>query len=163
MVTWQGALYHKEKPVLPEMRISNSLFRISYGLMFSSRKKIRKGLCMVFPATKDVRYGASVTMFFVWYPLDIIFVNSSGIVVDKITLKPWLPSYTPRAACRYVIEAQKGQFSDLAIGDKVHISGLKYFDSLFFRFPTADDTDSPFGLFMEEFLEFLVTFSFLGF
>lgn len=124
MATWKGTLSHNNHCLLPDLKISNSLLRISYGLMFASRRKIRNGLCMVFPSTKDIRHGASVTMFFVWFPLEVLFVDSSFTVVDKVTLKPWVPSYTPRAACSYVIEASPGTFSSVNIGDRVKIKGL---------------------------------------
>jgi len=114
-------LIYNEKVILENMKFATSTKDISLGLMFSTKKKARKGLCMVMPSDKDVRYGASITMLFVFFSLEILFINSEMRVVDKVLLKPWMPSYTPREECRYVIESVKGKFKEINIGDKVSI------------------------------------------
>mgnify|MGYP006270758429 FL=1 len=103
------------------MRYITSILGISFGLMFSLPTRIKKGVCLVMPTDKDVRYGASVTMMFVFSSLDIIFVNSKYEVVDKITLKPWVTTYVPKKECRYIIEGSKKTFKNINIGDKVEI------------------------------------------
>lgn len=103
------------------MKYATAVTEISRGLMFASKKRIAKGLCMVMPSTGDVKFGSSVTMFFCFSSLDVLFVNLKFEVVDKKTLKPWLPNYTPISPCKYVIESTPGCFKDINIGDKVSI------------------------------------------
>ncbi|MCA9486083.1 DUF192 domain-containing protein [Candidatus Woesearchaeota archaeon] len=114
-------LFHTSLCLLPEMKMAKSTFEISRGLMLAGEKRIRKGICLVMPSTKDARFGASVTMLFCLHALQIIFVNSKYEVVDKVTLKAWLPNYTPKAACRYVIESWPGTFDKVHVGDVVEI------------------------------------------
>ena len=114
-------LLHKTKVILPEMKYATSTYEISKGLMFSGKKKIAKGMCLVMPSTKDVKFGASVTMMFCFSSMEIIFVNSSMQVVDKVVLKPWKMSYTPKKECRYVIESSIGTFKNIEIGDILNI------------------------------------------
>lgn len=100
---------------------ATSTFRISLGLMFASKKRIDKGICLVMPIKKDVKFGASVTMFFCFFPMEILFVNSNFCVVDKVILKPWRLNYTPKSACMYVIESSVGKFKDINIKDIIKL------------------------------------------
>lgn len=114
-------LIHKRKIILDRLDYRTSLFGISFGLMFSSKAKARRGVCLVMPSSKDVQFGSSVTMLFVFYSLEILFVNLEGVVVDKVLLRPWISSYTPQAPAKYIIESTKGTFDMISIGDKVSI------------------------------------------
>lgn len=114
-------LIHKGKVILPNVNVMKSIWRISVGLMFASKKTIEIGACLVMPSSQDVRFGSSVTMFFCFYPYHILFVNSNMEVVDRIVLKPWRASYTPKAQARYVFESTAGKFNDIKIGDKVEL------------------------------------------
>lgn len=114
-------LIHNNKEVLPSMRVARNALQLANGLMFAGKKKVNQGMCLVMPVDEDVKFGASVTMFFCFSTMDIIFVNTKFKVVDKITLKTWVPNYTPKQACKYVIESSKGKFKDIKIGDKVRI------------------------------------------
>lgn len=114
-------LIHNGKEILSDMRYLESVFSVSKGLMFSGKEKIEKGVCLVMPSKKDVKYGASVTMLFCFSSLEVLFVNSDFFIVDKVILKSWKPSYTPKGPCRYVIESNPGSFKDLNVGDKVEI------------------------------------------
>ncbi len=112
-------LTYKNKTILPQMKVATNPFELANGLMFASKKKIDKGICLVLPSSKDVRFGASITMMFCFHPLEILFINSKFEIVDKKILKPWAPSYTPKEACKYVIESTVGKFESINIGDKV--------------------------------------------
>ena len=112
-------LIHKDKTILPNMKVATGVWEISRGLMFSTKKKVKKGICLVMPTDKDVQFGASVTMLFCFQKLEILFINTKFKVVDKRVLKPWLPNYTPKQPCKFVVEATVGSFRDVKIGDKI--------------------------------------------
>jgi uncharacterized membrane protein (UPF0127 family) len=116
-----GILIHKNKKILPDMKIAKSLFEISKGLMFASSKKIDRGICLCMPSEYDVRFGSSITMMFCFHSMDILFINKKMKVVDKVTLPPWKFNYTPKKAASYVIESSKGKFKTISIGDTVNI------------------------------------------
>ena len=117
-------LIHKGKVVLTEMKYLTSMWEISKGLMFASKKKCEKGVCMVMPTQKDVRFGSTVTMWFCFHRLEILFVNSNFEVVDKAILRPFKNSYTPIKECIYVIECFPGKLNKIKIGDKIKIVKL---------------------------------------
>ncbi len=114
-------LIHKDKVVLPNMKYATGLLEISRGLMFAGKKRVKRGVVLVMPSDKDVKFGSSVTMFFCFYPLEILFVNSKYEVVDKKILRPWVPNYTPKEASKYIIESEVGSLKNIKIGDKIKI------------------------------------------
>ncbi|MCA9460040.1 MAG: DUF192 domain-containing protein [Nanoarchaeota archaeon] len=114
-------LIHNGKIILPYMKYATSTWTISTGLMLAGEKKVKKGICLVMPSLKNVRFGSSVTMLFCLHDLEIIFINSDFKVVDKKILKTWTPSYTPKKPAKYVIEAKVGDLKNIKIGDSVEI------------------------------------------
>lgn len=114
-------LIHNSKVILENMGVANSGIQLAYGLMFASKKKVQKGLCLVFPGSVDVRRGATITMWFCFRKYEILFINSKYEVVDKAVLRPWKTSYVPAKACKYVIESLPTTFDEISLGDRVQI------------------------------------------
>ncbi len=114
-------LLHNNKILLNDVKYATNIFAISKGLMFAGKKKIKKGMCLVMPTDKDVKAGASITMLFCFHAMEILFINTNYEVVDKKTLLPWTPSYTPKKPCKFVIESLPGTFKEIKLGDKVEI------------------------------------------
>ncbi len=114
-------LIHKKKIILKNMKYATRISEISRGLMFASKKRVKSGICLVILSKKDVRFGSSVTMLFCFSSLEIIFVNSKFIVVDKVILKPWRFNYTPKIPSKYIIESSIGTFKNIKIKDTIKI------------------------------------------
>ncbi len=71
------------------------------GLMFSLKPK---ALIFIFRKEKI----CPLHMFFVFYPIDVLFLNKNKEVVDlKENFKPFT-FYTPKAKAKYVIELTNG-------------------------------------------------------
>ena len=100
--------------------IKNSIFTDGIlskfiGLMFS--KKQNRGLIFRFNKEKII----SLHMFFVFYPIDVLFVDKNKIVVDKKeNFKPFT-FYKPRKKAMYVIELPNKVIkkSKTELGDKI--------------------------------------------
>lgn len=68
-------------------------------------------------------------MFFVFYEIDVIWVNSKLKVVDiRRKIKPFNPIdlstyklYLPKRAAKYVIELGKSSCKNVEIGDKIRL------------------------------------------
>ncbi len=114
-------LIYQNKIILEKMKYAASFLSRAKGLMFASNKKIKKGICLALPVKQDARFKASVTMFFCFHPLEIIFIDSTYQIVEKTIMQPWKFNYTPAKACKYIIEAKVGVFAELAIGHYVKI------------------------------------------
>ncbi len=74
---------------------------------------------LVFELPRESRLGASVHMFFVFFPIGIVFLDSEKKVVDKAVLKPWMLNYTPKKAAKYFVELQPEKISEIKLGEKL--------------------------------------------
>ena len=87
------------------------------GLMFSANYEDR-ALIMVFAKEKIV----PLHMMFVFYPIDILFVDSSKKVVELAEgAKPFVSQIVPKHKAKYVIELAAGKIKEnrIKIGDKL--------------------------------------------
>jgi uncharacterized membrane protein (UPF0127 family) len=113
-------LYKNKKIILKNLK-NLSIKKSGLGLMFSNKKKCENGVILNFPKKFKSKKFYSITMLFCFFPLDIIFVNSKNIIVDKTTMSPFQLNYTPKKKCDFVIETLKNGFSNLKIGDKIKV------------------------------------------
>jgi uncharacterized protein len=102
---------------LGEVDFANSFMSRFLGLMF--RNTLERGLILKLPSSRS-RRGSAIHMFFMKFPLDIIFADSDKMIVDMVSIEPW-KTYTPKAPAKYVIEMEKGTIKtfDLEIGDEL--------------------------------------------
>ena len=110
----------KNRKIIEKTRMCTSTLCKGLGLMF--RKKPDYGLVFVFDSEKKL--GRTLTMMFVFYPIDVLFLDSKMKVVDKIdSFRPWT-NYTPKRPSKYVIELPEGAAKGTSVGDAISVSGL---------------------------------------
>ncbi len=91
-----------------------NLLSKAIGLMFSKKNK---SLFFIFNKEKKI----PLHMFFVFYPIDVLFLNKNKKVVEiKENLKPFT-FYTPKNKAKYVIELPNGttKKTETGIGDTI--------------------------------------------
>jgi uncharacterized membrane protein (UPF0127 family) len=100
-----------------QLDFADSFMSRFMGLMF--RKDPEKGLILKLPSSRS-RRGSAIHMFFMRFPLDIIFLDYDKKVVDMVSIKPW-NTYTPKSPAKYVIELKEGSINNykLEIGDEM--------------------------------------------
>jgi len=77
------------------------------GLMFSKRNP---NLGLIFPFNRDI--SISIHMLFVFYPIDLIYLDKNKKVIEiKENLKPW-GFYKPKNKARYLIEVIAGKVKE---------------------------------------------------
>ncbi len=104
--------------IIEQVRIARTPWKKAIGLMFSRKKNHTFALVFSFPV--ENRIISSVHMLFVFYSIDILFLNKEKIVVDKTTLKPFTLNYTPKKAAKHFIEIPIGLNKKISIGDKIN-------------------------------------------
>ena len=71
------------------------------GLMFSKPKNL------IFVLNRETRFGAIVHMFFVFYSIDIYWLDKNKKVIDKrINFKPFRIA-VPKSKAKYVVELKR--------------------------------------------------------
>ncbi len=85
------------------VEFSRTMLSQAFGLMF--RKNIPSDYSMIFILEKPS--SVSIHMLFVFFPIDIIFLNEEKRIIGHSRLKPWLGFKTMKNV-RYVIEMKAG-------------------------------------------------------
>ena len=60
-------------------------------------------------------------MWFVFFPIDVLFLDADFYVVEiKRLFKPWT-FYSSKTTCNYIVETPAGRIGDTSVGDKITI------------------------------------------
>ncbi|GIU69869.1 MAG: hypothetical protein KatS3mg002_1105 [Candidatus Woesearchaeota archaeon] len=95
----------------------DNFFKKGTGLILRTKKSI-KNTAWIFTFNSPRRI--SLTMFFVFFQIDVLFLNSRKEIVEMTSLNPW-SNYTSRKKANYAIELESGTIRnfDLRVGDKL--------------------------------------------
>ncbi len=107
--------------VLPDVTWCSSFWCKLRGLQF--RSALRPGEALLLVEDRDSVMLTAIHMFFVNFDLGVVWIDSSGRVVDKVRAKPWRPSYASRAPARYVLETAPDFLEKVTIGDEWILEG----------------------------------------
>jgi len=66
------------------------------------------------------RANAAIHMFFVRMDLGVIWLDSTGKIVDTKLAKSWKPMYTPEFPAKYILEIHPHRLPEFQIGDQIH-------------------------------------------
>lgn len=87
------------------------------GLMFTAALPNDQGLLFVTGA--ESRTNSTIHMFFMRYPIAVIWLDKTGRVVDAQLAKPWRPAYVPKAPAQFYIEANLALLDTVRVGDRL--------------------------------------------
>ncbi len=85
------------------------------GLQF--RRKLKDGEALILVKEKDSIASSSIHMFFVFFPIAAIWVDSKGKVTSAQIAKPWRPYYASPEPATYVIETNPEFLDKVSSGD----------------------------------------------
>jgi uncharacterized membrane protein (UPF0127 family) len=85
------------------------------GLQFVRHLDDDEGLLFVTGGESVV--NTTIHMLFMFMEIAVVWLDSSGKVVDKKLAKPWRLAYPPASAARYYIEARPALLDRVQIGD----------------------------------------------
>ncbi len=116
-----------KKLISKNLKVCKTIFCKGFGLMFSRKKE---DFAMVFPFKKSRRL--SITMCCVFYPIDIVFLDENGVVVELVeNLKPF-KDYVPHKSARTFIELPSGYIKKFKLSNGTilnwHSEGLFVLD-----------------------------------
>ncbi len=106
-------VYLKNKIIVKNVKIIKSSLKQIIGLMFSKQKNI------IFEFKKEKK--ELIHMFFVFYPIDLIFLNKNKKIIElKQNLKPFT-IYKSKNKAKYILELKKNTIknNNIKIDDKI--------------------------------------------
>ncbi|HIH32203.1 TPA: hypothetical protein HA235_05835 [Candidatus Woesearchaeota archaeon] len=113
------------KRIAENEKYCNNIFSMATGLMFRHKDSVKAtGWIFLFDSMQKI----CITMLFVFFEIEIIFLDSKFRVSDIKSLKPFQNYCSPKQA-KYVIELEKGVIkkSGIKIGHKIFIRNRKLY------------------------------------
>lgn len=104
----------RKEIIAKNAKLCGNIFSKSLGLMLSIKPK---PLIFIFKKEKII----PLHMLFVFYPIDVMFLDKNKIVVEtKENFRPFT-FYTPKNKAQYIIELPQGTIkkTKTALGDKI--------------------------------------------
>ncbi len=89
------------------------------GLMF--RRGLVDNSGVLLAENRDSILNTSIHMFFMFFDIAVVWINSQNTVVDKKIAHKGHPSYVPSKPARYVLEAPISAISSFEVDDHVSI------------------------------------------
>jgi uncharacterized membrane protein (UPF0127 family) len=124
MATWLTAWNETQnRPALKRVRRCASFSSRLRGLTFRRGLGDDEGLLLV--GSRESRADTTIHMFFVFFPIAAIWLDSHGRVVDAQLARPFRPYYAPRAPARDVLEGPPALLEQVRIGDQLHFGGIE--------------------------------------
>lgn len=102
--------------IISKVRLADSSWLRLKGLMFENEKLFDYALVFAFPFESKV--NATIHMLFVFFPIDVIFLDKNKKVVDIVKgLKPFTPSCSPKKPAKFLIELPEGKAAGIKEGN----------------------------------------------
>jgi len=122
MITWMEAWNEaQDRQLLARVRRCTSFSCRLRGLTFRRSLADDEGLLLV--GQRESRVEAAIHMFFVFFPIAVVWMDGKGRVVDAQLARPFRPLYVPRAPARDVLEGPPALLKSVCIGDQISFGG----------------------------------------
>jgi uncharacterized membrane protein (UPF0127 family) len=92
------------------------------GLQF--RRNLKSGEALILVKDKDSIANTSIHMFFVFFPIAAIWINSKGKVTSAQLAKPWRPYYASPEPATFVLETSPDFLAKVSIGDNLDFAEI---------------------------------------
>jgi hypothetical protein len=94
------------------------------GLTFRRGLEGDEGLLLV--NRRENRLDAAIHMFFVFFPIAVIWLDAGGGVVDTRLARPFRPIYVPSAPAKDVLEGPPALLERVDVGDQLRFEEIPY-------------------------------------
>ena len=85
------------------------------GLMF--RRALGEDEAYLFVEGRESVAQTAIHMFFVFFPIAVVWLDRECRVVDKVLARPFRPYYAPAAPAQYFVEGHPSLVDRVSVGD----------------------------------------------
>jgi len=103
--------------VLSQVRRCSSFQCRLRGLTFRPALSDDEGLLLV--GRRETRADSAIHMFFVFFPIGVVWLNGEGRVVDTVLARPFRPLYVPSAPAKDVLEGPEELLDRVSVGQRL--------------------------------------------
>jgi uncharacterized membrane protein (UPF0127 family) len=105
--------------IATEVKWCDAFLSKGRGLMF--RQAIGEDQAFVFAESRESIGLTSIHMFFVFFPIAVIWLDAERKVVDKLLARPFRPYYAPQRPAQYFVEGHPSILDKVQIGDRLEL------------------------------------------
>ncbi len=98
----------------------DTFWRRLRGLMF--RRALAEDQVYLFDERREGVVQTTIHMFFVFFSIGVVWLDSGMRVVDKALARPFRPYYAPRSPARYYVEGHPSLLERVNVGDQLALS-----------------------------------------
>ena len=110
--------------VLSRVRPCSSFSCRLRGLTFRRRLEDDEGLLLI--GQRESRLDAAIHMFFVFFPIAVVWLDAAGWVVDARIAQPFRSLCIPSAPARDVLEGPAGLIERVRVGHRLRFEEVSY-------------------------------------
>ena len=107
----------RDQTLAARVRICDTFWSRLGGLMF--RSAIDPDEAWIFAHPRESIAETSIHMFFVFFPIAVLWLDANKRVVDKTVARPFRPYYASQSPAQYFIEGAPSLLDRVAIGDEL--------------------------------------------
>jgi hypothetical protein len=117
-VTWLEVCSEADdRPLLKRVRRCASFLCRLRGLTFRGALGEGEGLLLV--GKRQSRGDAAIHMFFVFFPIGVVWLDGDQRVVDVQLARPFRPFYAPQAPAKDILEGPPSLVERVRVGDRL--------------------------------------------
>jgi len=105
--------------IATEVKWCDTFLSRGRGLMF--RRAIRGDEALVFAESRESIGLTSIHMFFVFFPIAVVWLDAEKKVVDKKLARPFRPYYAPQHPAQYYVEGHPSILDKVQIGHRLEL------------------------------------------
>lgn len=102
----------------------DTLWKRARGLMCRGRRALSGGRAFLFVERRESVAQTTIHMFFVFFPIAVVWLDRDKRVVDKALARPFRPYYAPRRPAQYYIEGRPSLLEHVSLGDQLEFEQL---------------------------------------
>ena len=103
--------------VVQRLEVCDTFLSRGRGLMF--RRPLNENEALLFVESRESIAATSIHMFFVFFPIAVIWLDAEQLVVDAKLARPFRPYYAPASAAQYFIEGHPSLLHKVHLGDRI--------------------------------------------
>ena len=83
------------------------------------RFKLKPAEALLFEEKRESIVGTTIHMFFVFFPIAVIWLREDGTVVDTVLARPFRPYYAPTAPAKFFLEGPLFLLDSIKAGERL--------------------------------------------
>jgi uncharacterized membrane protein (UPF0127 family) len=108
------------EPIARRVVRCDTFWKRGRGLMF--RRALAEDDVYLFVEARESVVQTTIHMFFVFFPIAVVWLDRDRVVVDKALARPFRPYYAPQSPAQYFFEGHPSLLERVHVGDRLEFA-----------------------------------------